>query len=68
MRRAGETPRPPRPAAFVPHGFRQVLRLDRPTFTLVRMASERPIVFSLHRLLGMRLDPRAADVLVQTPR
>jgi len=68
VRRAGETPRPPRPAAFVPHGFRQVLRLDRPTFTLVRMASERPIVFSLHRLLGMRLDPRAADVLVQTPR
>ena len=67
VRRAGETPRPPRPAAFVPHGFRQVLRLDRPTFTLVRMVSARPIVFSLHRLLGERLDPRAADVLVQTP-
>jgi mannosyltransferase len=68
VRRAGETPRPPRPVAFVPHGFRQVLRLDRPTFTFVHMVSTRPIVFSFHRLYGERLDPRAADVLIQTPR
>ena len=68
VRRAGETPRPPRRPAIVPYDFRQVLRVDRPTFTLARMAAPRARLISLRRLLGLRFEPHAADVLVQTSR
>ena len=65
-RRPGQTPRPPRPPSPAIPGFREVLRLDRPTFTLVRLRAPAPVPFSLARLTGLRLDPRTPDVLIQT--
>jgi 4-amino-4-deoxy-L-arabinose transferase-like glycosyltransferase len=66
-RRAGQTPSPPRPPSPMVPGFREVARLDRPTFTLIRLRAAAPLPFSLARLTGLRLDPRSADVLVQRP-
>jgi hypothetical protein len=42
-----------------------VLRLVRPTFTLIRLRADGPVPFSLARLTGLRLDERSADVLIQ---
>jgi hypothetical protein len=67
VRRAGQTPRPPRPPTPHVDGFRLVLRLDRPTFTLIRLRAVRQYTFSLGRLTGLRLDPGPVDVLVQRP-
>jgi mannosyltransferase len=67
-RRAGQTPRPPRPPTPRVPGFRTVLRLDRPTFTLIRLRAPSPIAFSLARLTNLRLDPGPVDVLVQPAR
>ena len=67
VRRAGQTPRPPRPPTPRVPGFRLVLRLDRPTFTLIRLRAPAPVAFSLRRLTNLRLDPGPVDVLVQPP-
>jgi mannosyltransferase len=67
-RRPGQTPRPPRPPTPPIPGFRLVTRLDRPTFTLIRLRGPVPAAFSLARLTGLRLSPRSADVLIQRPR
>jgi 4-amino-4-deoxy-L-arabinose transferase-like glycosyltransferase len=67
-RRAGQTPRPPRPPTPRVPGFRLALRLDRPTFTLIRLRAPAPAAFSLDRLTGLRLAPGAVDVLLQQPR
>jgi uncharacterized membrane protein len=67
VRRAGQTPRPPRPPTPRVPGFRTVLRLDRPTFTLIRLRAAAPVAFSLGRLTALRLDPGPVDVLVQPP-
>jgi mannosyltransferase len=66
-RRAGQRPSPPRPPSPAIPGFSVLARLDRPTFTLIRLRSAMPLPFSLARLTGLRLDPRSADVLVQRP-
>ena len=67
QRRAGQAPRPPRPPTPRVPGFQLALRLDRPTFTLIRLRAPVVASFSLERLTGLRLDPAAADVLVQQP-
>jgi hypothetical protein len=66
-RRPGQTPSPPRPASPAIPGFREALRLYRPTFTLIRLRADVPLPFSLARLTGLRLDVRSADVLIQRP-
>jgi mannosyltransferase len=67
-RRAGQAPRPPRPPTPRVFGFREIARIDRPTFTLIRLRANRLVPFSLFRLTGLRLGDGPADVLIQEPR
>ncbi|MEA2349808.1 MAG: mannosyltransferase [Thermoleophilaceae bacterium] len=66
-RRAGQSPRPPRPPTPRVFGFKQVLRVDSPTFTLIRLRANRLVPFSLFRLTGLKLGDGPSDVLIQRP-
>ncbi|MBA3301808.1 MAG: glycosyltransferase family 39 protein [Thermoleophilaceae bacterium] len=68
-RRPDESPEPPRRTAQpVPEpGFREIERIEAPTYTLIRYRSAKPIGFNPGGLAFNRLGDSRAAVLVQEP-